>query len=146
MTPAGRDSEHQAREEEYERAEDCQAALAGFVDTANRPEFYKKAVEPSIRAQLLGNLEDARPVFQVLSTSNLIPLMDLLSRLQRIQPVTHEELLPLINGVLRPLNLAIKRFNKRHRIAAEENRQVLTVRLTDEYFANEDEQQNQPKP
>jgi hypothetical protein len=146
MTPANRDAEHQAREAELERAEDCQAALAGFLDTANRPGFYPKPVGPSIRAQLLGNLDDARPVFQVLSANNLIPLMELLSKLEGTQPITHEELLPLVNGVLRPLNLAIKRFSKHHRIAAETSRQVLTVRLTDESFADEDEQEAQPKP
>jgi hypothetical protein len=112
MTPAGRDAEHQAREEELKLAEDCQAALAGFVDTASRPGFYQIPIEPSIRAQLLGNLEDALPVFQVLSANNLIPLMELLSRLKETRPITHEELLPLVNGVLRPLNLAMKRFSK----------------------------------
>jgi hypothetical protein len=146
VTPAGRDAEHQAREAELERAEDCQVALAGFLDTANRPGFYQKPVGSSIRAQLLGNLDGARPVFQVLSTSNLIPLMELLSILQGTQPVTHEELLPLVNGVLRPLNLAIKRFSRSHRLAAETSRQVLTVRLTDESFADEDEQETHPKP
>ncbi|GAA0555844.1 hypothetical protein GCM10010172_43360 [Paractinoplanes ferrugineus] len=146
MTPAGRDAEHQEREEELERAEDCQAALVGFVDTASKPGFYQKPVEPTIRAQLLGNLDDARPVFQVLSTSNLIPFMELLNRLEGTQPITHEELLPLVNSVLRPLNLAVKRFSKRHRLAAQTGREVLTVRLTDESFADEDEQDTHPKP
>ncbi|MBU2662535.1 hypothetical protein KOI35_03335 [Actinoplanes bogorensis] len=103
-------------------------------------------MESAIRAQLLGNLNDARPVFQVLSTSNLYPLMELLSRLQGSQPVTHEELLPLVNGVLRPLNLAIKRFSKRHRLAAEISRQVLTVRLNDDSLTDEDQEESHSKP
>jgi hypothetical protein len=161
--PSDRDAEYQARLEELDRAEDCLAVLGGFVQTANNSLYYQQPLPNSIKGQLLGALVDAVPVMEMLSGSNSLPLMDLLSRLRgapvqstaqvrafadlvsTTESITYESLLPLVNGVLLPLELALKRFRRRHRLAAETGRQVLTVRLTDPSPA-EDARDAQPKP
>lgn len=161
--PSDRDAEYQARLEEFERAEDCLAVLGGFAETARSSLYYQQPIPDSIKGQLLGALVEAVPVMEMLSGSTSLPLMDLLSKLRgtsvqntaqvrafadlvsTTEPITYENLLPLVNGVLQPLDLALKRFRKRHRLAAEIGRQVLTVRLTDPSPA-EDARESHPNP
>jgi hypothetical protein len=161
--PSDRDAEYQARLAELERAEDCLAVLGGFVQTANNSLYYQQPIPPSIKGQLLGALVDAVPVMGMLSEGNALPLTDLLTRLRGApvksvsqvqafadlvstrEPITYESLLPLVNGVLLPLELALKRFRRRHRLAAETGRQVLTVRVTETSPA-EDARDAQPRP
>jgi hypothetical protein len=145
--PSDRNAAYQALLLQLELAEDCRDALAGFLDTANSSLYYQQPIPDSIKGQLLGALVNAVPVMESASTAE--PLMELLSKPQgtRVRStaevpalddlvstkevITYESLLPLVNGVLRPLDRALKRFRSRNRLPAESSRHVLTIRLPD---------------